>query len=199
MTTFSYGTRWPVYAQQWDAMEAVDDSAIATFRKFGEHAIANKARYQTVEVDTNVPWMMIAAIHRRESDCDWDTYLGNGEPLNKKTTLVPAGRGPFSSWEEGAIDALQYDGLDDVVDWRLEKMLYHLERFNGLGYYNKGLPSSYLWSLTTIAQPGKYVADGVWDPTAVDKQAGTCGVLYAIHRLNPPSQYQRETVPEPWI
>ena len=196
---FSYGTQWPVYARQWDAMEAVDSNAAATFKKFGENAISNKARYVGVEIDTFVPWMMIAAIHRRESDCNWNTYLGNGQPLNKKTTMVPAGRGPWATWEEGAIDALHYDGLDKVIDWRLEKMIFHLEKYNGLGYYNKGHPSSYCWSQTTIAEPGKYVADGVWDATAVDKQSGCCGVLYAIHRLNPPSQYQRETAVTPWV
>jgi lysozyme family protein len=143
--------------------------------------------------------MMVAAIHMRESSCDWDTYLGNGQPLNKVTTLVPEGRGPFATWEEGAIDALLYQGLHEVRDWRLEKMLYHLEKYNGLGYHNKGLPTPYLWAGTTIQEPGKYVADGKFDPTYWDTQPGCCGLLYAIHRLNAPSQYQRETAVEPWV
>ena len=180
-------------------MEAKDDDARALYKELGLQAIANKERYQGVERDTGVPWMMIAAIHQRESDCDFDTYLGNGEPLDEVTTLVPAGRGPFDSWEEGAIDALTYDGLTEVSDWRLEKMLFYCEKYNGTGYHNKGIPSPYLWSLTTIQEPGKYVADGVWDPNYWDTQPGCCGVLYAIHRLDPPAQYQRETSVPEWM
>ncbi len=199
--SFSYGAQWPVYAKQWDAMEALPGAA-ETFRGLGEHAIANKARYVGVEIETGVPWMMIAAIHRRESDCDWETYLGNGEPLGPgKTKLVPAGRGPFDSWEEGAVDALTYDGLTEVTDWRLEKMLFHLEKYNGTGYHNQTppLPSPYLWALTTIQQAGKYVADGHFDPDVWDKQPGCCGILYAVHRLDPPAQYERETAVTPWV
>ena len=196
---FSYGTMWPVYARQWDAMEAIDDQWREAFKTLGYEIIQDKSRYQAVECDTNVPWMMIAAIHSRESSRNWNTYLGNGEPLDQVTTMVPAGRGPFDTWEEGAIDALTYDGLTEITDWRLEKMLFHCEKYNGLGYYNKGLPSPYLWAGTTIQEPGKYVADGKFDPTVWDTQPGCCGILYAINRLDPPSQYQRETVPEPWI
>jgi lysozyme family protein len=182
-------------------MEAINAEWKTTFRELGEHAIANKSRYQGVERDTGVPWMMIAAIHRRESDCDFDTYLGNGEPLDEVTTLVPAGRGPFDSWEEGAVDALTYDGLTEVPDWRLEKMLFYLEKYNGLGYYNQNpsIPSPYLWAGTSIQQPGKYVADGKFDPNEMDEQPGCCGVLYAIHRLDPPAQYERETAAPTWI
>lgn len=194
MSTFSYGTEWPIYAKQWDEMDACDEGWARTFSDLADHAITNKMRYLGVEVETGVPWMMIAAIHRRESDCDWDTYLGNGEPLGQVTKLVPKGRGPFDSWEEGAIDALTYDGLTEVIDWRLEKMLFHLEKYNGLGYHNKGLPSPYLWAGTTIQEPGKYVADGKFDPDAWDKQPGCCGLLFAIHRIDPPAQYERETV-----
>jgi lysozyme family protein len=197
--TFSYGTQWPIYAKQWDAMEALDDGWRATFEDLGVAILADKARYQGVELDTGVPWMMVAAIHQRESDRDFSTYLGNGEPLDQETTMVPAGRGPFDTWEEGAIDALTYDGLTEIPDWRLEKMLFHCEKYNGTGYHSKGLPSPYLWAGSTIQQPGKYVADGKFDPNEIDEQPGCCGILYAIHRLDPPAQYERETAVAPWV
>ena len=197
--SFSYGTMWPVYAKQWDAMEAIDDEWKATFKRArrachqqqGALSGRRERHRRSVDDDRRHP--------PRESDCDFDTYLGNGEPLDEVTTLVPAGRGPFDSWEEGAIDALTYDGLTEVTDWRLEKMLFHLEKYNGLGYHNKGLPSPYLWAGTTIQEPGKYVADGSSTPMPWDQQPGCCGVLYAIHRLDPPAQYERETAMEPWI
>lgn len=199
MTTWSYGNKWPEYRKQWNRMEAVNTDAADTYRIAGEAAIANKARYLGVEVETNVPWMLIAALHMREASFDFDTYLGNGQPLDQVTTLVPEGRGPFSTWEEGAIDAIQYDGLDQVIDWRLEKMLFHAEAYNGIGYHNKGLPSPYLWALTTIQEPGKYTSDGDFDPSYLDTQPGVAGLLYAINRLNPPSQYQREVRVPDWL
>ena len=159
--SFSYGTMWPVYAKQWDAMEAIDDEWARDVQGLGEHAISNKARYQGVERDTGVPWMMIAAIHRRESDCDFDTYLGNGEPLNEVTELVPAGRGPFDSWEEGAIDALDLRRADR--GHRLaagENAVSPREVQRHSATTTKGSPSPYLWAGTTIQEPGKYVADG---------------------------------------
>jgi lysozyme family protein len=180
-------------------MEAIDQEAADLYKALADEAIYNKRRYLGVELDTNVPWMLIAALHMREASFDWDTYLGNGQPLDQVTTLVPAGRGPFSSWEEGAIDALQYDGMDQIIDWRLEKMLFNAEAYNGTGYHNKGLPSPYLWALTNIQEPGKYVADGEFDENYWDTQPGCAGLLYAINKINPPSQYQRETATPQWF
>jgi hypothetical protein len=116
------------------------------------------------------------------------------------TTIVPKGRGPFDSFLAGAIDALAYDGLTKVIDWRLEKQLWYCERFNGLGYANKGLPSPYVWGGTSIQRPGKYVADGVWDPNAHDGQPGCAPLLKTIAELDPTVQFVRETAegaPEP--
>jgi hypothetical protein len=72
--------------------------------------------------------------------------------------------------------------MDSLVpDWRLEKMIFYCEKYNGTGYHSKGLPSPYCWAGTTIQEPGKYVADGKFDPNAWDQQPGCCGILYAIH------------------
>jgi len=197
--SFSYGTKWPEYRAQWNQLEAIDATCVEVFARAGELAISNKARYLGVELETNVPWMLIAALHMREASFDFDTYLGNGQPLDQVTTLVPAGRGPFDSWEEGAIDAIQYDGLNQVIDWRLEKMLFHAEAYNGAGYHNKGLPSPYVWALTNAQEPGKYTSDGSFDPDYWDTQPGVAGLLYAINKLNPPSQYQREINVPDWL
>jgi lysozyme family protein len=47
--------------------------------------ITNKARYQSIEAQTGVPWYMIAALHMRESDADFSTHLHNGDPLTGRT------------------------------------------------------------------------------------------------------------------
>src|SRR3979411_2917703 len=65
-----------------------------------------KQRYQAVSAKTSIPWHTIAVIHSRECSQDWTGSLAQGDPWNRISVHVPAGRGPFRSWEEAAIDAL---------------------------------------------------------------------------------------------
>ena len=74
--------------------------------------------------------------------------MHNGDPLPGPTTHVPKGRGPFISWEAAAIDALKYDGLDKIKLDSIEACLIMAEKFNGLGYRNKGEYSPYVWAGT---------------------------------------------------
>ena len=152
--------------------------------EIAKKAIASKARYQAVEKISGVPWYLIAILHMRESDADFDTYLGNGQSIHRKTTIVPAGRGPFSTWEAGAIDALAYDGLDKIKIWPIDRIAYECERFNGMGYRSHGVPSAYLWSWSNIYKGGKYVSDGVWSSSAIDRQCGTMPMLKAMASLD---------------
>lgn len=193
-----YGRKWHEYAEQWDRM-TINSSRKSEFNQIAEYAFLHRQVYLVIEENTGVPWAMIACIHKRESDAQdkfgnplFTSYLGNGQPLNRRTTIVPKGRGPFPTFEAGAIDALNYDHLSSVKDWRLEKVLYYLEIFNGAGYNNKGLPSPYIWGGTSIQKPGKYVADGKWSSTAIDKQPGCAGMLKAIIKLDPSSELKRE-------
>lgn len=146
---------------------------------------ANRARYDAVAAKTGVPWDVIAVIHSRESSCNFAGVLHNGEHIigtGRKTTLVPKGRGPFSTWEGAAIDALvncaPYAARNK--DWSLGNTLDLLEGYNGLGYRKKGLPSPYLWAGTDQYTKGKYVADGKFDPNAVDQQLGAAAILMAL-------------------
>jgi len=137
------------------------------------------SRYKAVEQKTGVPWWFIAVVHYREASQNWNTQLGQGDPLNKKSTHVPKGRGPFATWEDGAVDALvncpPYAARNK--DWSIGGALAKLEEYNGLGYAGKGLPSPYLWAGTDQYTKGKYVRDGVYDPNAVDSQLGCVGLL----------------------
>src|SRR4051812_28350724 len=98
---------------------AIKPARQAEFAHLAAQLVANKTRYQEVEKWTGVPWYMVAVLHMRESDADFNTYLGNGDPLHHVTTHVPRGRGPFKTFVAGAIDALKFDGLTTVHDWRL--------------------------------------------------------------------------------
>jgi hypothetical protein len=100
---------------------------------------------------------------------------------------VPAGRGPFVSWEAAAIDALvncpPHAARNE--DWSIGGTLAKLEEYNGLGYAARGRPSPYIWAGTDQYKSGKYVRDGVYDPNAVDAQPGCAGMLMALMSLDP--------------
>lgn len=148
--------------------------------------LANKARYAAVAAKAGVPWPFVAVVHLRESGADFRKSLAQGDPWDKRSTHVPAGRGPFNSWEEAAIDALvacpPYATRNG--DWSIGGTLTMLERYNGLGYANKGRPSPYVWSGTDQYERGKYVADGKYDANVVDKQLGCAGVFIAMMAMD---------------
>lgn len=179
-----YSQYWPIARDRWDRLEPrpSDRQRIAAA---AAKALLQKARYSAVAVKTGVPWELIAALHMRESDANFRTYLGNGEALTHKTVTVPKNRGPFSSWEAGAYDALKLDGLSSVKDWRMEKVLYYAEIYNGTGYYNRGVPSPYLYGASTTQVPGKYVKDGKWDASHWDQQIGVATLLKQLYLIDP--------------
>jgi lysozyme family protein len=149
-------------------------------------APAAKARYQGVSAKTAVPWFVVAVIHERESSQDWTRSLAQGDPWNRLSVHAPAGRGPFRSWEEAAIDALMVCPPHAArnSDWSIGGALTQLEAYNGFGYASRGVPSPYIWAGTDQYTSGKYVRDGVYDPTAVDRQLGGAGLLMAMTALD---------------
>jgi lysozyme family protein len=190
-----YSSKWPQYAAWWDRM-TIKAGRQAEFERDAKFAIAHKEQYLAIEQKTGVRWYHIAVLHRRESDADFGTYLGNGQSLARRTTIVPKGRGPFTgpdAFVNGAIDALKIDGLSSVIDWRLEKILYYGELFNGAGYDGHGLPSPYLWGGTNIQQPGKYIRDGVFDRNVWDPQPGCAPMLAVMAKLDPTITFTRES------
>ncbi|WFU53850.1 hypothetical protein QA639_29915 [Bradyrhizobium pachyrhizi] len=146
-----------------------------------------KARYQTVSARTGVPWFFIAVAHEREASQNWNTQLGQGDPLGSVSVHVPKGRGPFKAWEDGAFDALVNCApfAARSRDWSIGGTLTMLEQYNGLGYAARGKPSPYIWSGTDQYVSGKYVRDGVFDPSVVDQQLGCAGLLAAMMQLEP--------------
>lgn len=171
------------YQQLYDSM-VINPSKVSALDKLIAKISANKSKYETVTFVINVPWQVIAAIHYRESSCSFNHHLHNGDSLTARTVHVPAGRPlegePPYTWEESAIDALTMQGLHKVKDWSIGNTLLRLEKYNGLGYKGKGLPSPYIWSWTNQYKAGKYVADGKFDPKVVDAQ---CGVAAIVKKL----------------
>jgi lysozyme family protein len=193
MTNPTYGSLWPRYAKQWDSM-SIRPNKVNTFKAIAQKLVSLKSHYVAVEKRTGVPWYMVALLHMRESDNDFRTQLAQGDPLSRVSVHVPRGRGPFNTWEDGAYDALvTLKGWNRVIDWRLEKILYYAELYNGWGYFYHGVPSAYLWAGSTIYSGGKYVADGVWSSSAQDVQPGVAPVLKCMIELDPTINPKRES------
>ena len=174
------------YGNMWRSLVIKGGQDAADAASFAQKIIAGEKRYRSVQTQTGVPWFFIGALHMRESACSFTGVLHNGERIigtGKKTSLVPAGRGPFSSWEESAVDALRLKDLHEIDEWSIERMGFEAERFNGFGYVNKGVNSPYVWAGSNHEQKGKYVADGVFDPNADDKQMGTMTVLRQLSKV----------------
>lgn len=183
------------YTFLWKNM-VIKPEKLAAVTAIANKLIANKDRYLLVAAKTGVPWHVIAALHNRESDADFTTYLGNGEPLTRKTRLVPKNRGPFASWEDGAIDALHLDGLDQITDWSPESTCFEIEMFNGFGYRTKGINSPYVWSFSNNYTRGKFVSDGRYSTTAVDQQCGAIPIVRRIMELDSSARLTRITGPK---
>lgn len=163
---------------RWDNCHVPADKGPA-FKSVADRIMANKSVYQDIEKETGVPWWFIGIVHYRESNLDMKTNIANGQRYDRKTTIVPKGRGPFKSFKEAAIDALvncaPYAAKNK--DWSVGAALTMFEKYNGMGYANKGIPSPYVWAGTDQYVSGKYVSDGVFDPNHVDTQLGCAGVL----------------------
>lgn len=171
------------YQTLYDTM-IIAPEKLFTLDKLCGKIYGHKNRYLAVTGATGVPWYVIAAIHYRESSGSFTRHLHNGDPLTTRTTHVPAGRPkkgtPPFTWEESAIDALTMQGLHKVTDWSMGNTLVLLEKYNGLGYRKKGLPSPYVWSWTNQYKSGKYVADGAFDPKVVDAQCGVAAIIKSL-------------------
>lgn len=190
MAQYTFERLRPEYERMWAQMTVLKTSAA---KAQAGKVIANKSRYQEVERRTGVPWFVVGCAHMRESNGDFSTYLGNGQSLKRRTTIVPKGRGPFDSFEDGAYDALvTLKRYNEIKDWSAARVAYMLEGFNGWGYRNpsRNIPSPYLWGGTNVQKPGKYVADHVYDPKVMDSQLGGMAVLRSIMDLDPNARFK---------
>jgi lysozyme family protein len=187
-----YNRIWSTMAIRPDGLGAVKEAAAT--------AIKNQAKYQAISAKTGVPWYCIAAIHYRESTFNFNTNIANGEPLNRRTTLVPAGRIPGAAppytFEQAAIDALTSDNRFKGVNWgSIPDLCWFLESYNGLGYLYKGRPSPYLLSGSQHYQSGKYIGDNNYSASTEDLQVGALTIIWSV--LNSKRTMTPETVPSP--
>lgn len=137
----------------------------------------HKARYLHGQKLSGVPWYIIAGIHNMEAGGSFSRNMVNGQRIDRRTTIIPEGLGPWKCWEDSVKQALERRKLPKV--WSVANTLYFLEKYNGLGYlkYHKEVNSPYLWSKTNHYQRGKYVSDGRWSSSDISKQVGIVAIL----------------------
>jgi lysozyme family protein len=160
-----------------------------------------KVRFDSVEQLTGVPWFVTGIISTREggSPPNFHAWLHNGDPMfdhkgePRQTVDVPSHRppNPVCSWEDGACDAYEIEGLIHKKDWSPAFVAWLLEKFNGWGYREyHGIPSPYLWGGTVVQKPGKYTADRVFNPHVMDEQIGGMALLAALMQIDPTVKFE---------
>lgn len=138
----------------------------------------DRNRYLLVERETGVPWVVTGIIHILECGGQFSKCLMNGQPWDKKTTIVPRGFGPWKSWFGSACEALKHDKIDSNKNWSPGGIGKVLERYNGMGYAKHNVNSPYLWSGCNHGRGvGKYVSDGRYSKSSVSGQVGAMVIL----------------------
>lgn len=181
---FRYNNSEKIHEKLWDTAEIKGSQVFRIDKSIGIY-LENKKKYGKIEAmrDGGVPSAVIFVFHGRESTWSFKKHLHEGSPLTGRTKWVPKGRPktgtPPFTFEESAEDALYLLKSLEKINWsRCNDSLYNIEKYNGLGYLKyRNINSPYLWSGTNHYKSGKYVADGKYSKTAVDKQLGTCAIL----------------------
>lgn len=168
------------YERLWESM-VIRQEYKAEIDRVVDKILANKERYQAVEKVVGVPWALIAAIHDQESSLNFAKYIGNGQSLKMRTTIVPTGRGPFETWEDGCVDAFGLKKSRFPEKWTICECLKFAEAYNGLGYFMyKNVNSPYLWARSAAYSGGHYISDGKFSYTAVRQKPGVAVILKTL-------------------
>lgn len=149
---------------------------------------SNSDRYSLVAASfPGMPWYVPGLIHSLEAGFNFQTHLANGDPLfdkegnGLKTVHVPAGLGPFKTWEEGAIAAFRHEGWKGGMSWDVGNLLMHLRAYNGTGYEGAhSVNTPYLWSMTNHYVTGMYIADGEFSLARVSEEVGAAAIMLGL-------------------
>lgn len=183
---------------QWATMKLLPQYLPALDRTAAK-LIADKERYLSLEQRSRVPALVTMVIAERESGANPRMSLAQGDRWDRVSVHVPKGRGPFQSWEDAAVDALQIDGLDIIgrENWTVELALFYQEKYNGFGYRRYGVPSAYIWAATSIYQGGKFIADGKFSRSAWDTQLGVAALMARIIHVDSSLALRSDASPLP--
>ena len=187
-------TRRDYHAYLWKNCD-IKGSQVFRIDKALSMYLENKKRYKGIEKMRRggVPAAIVFVLHGRESTWNFNKHLHEGSYLTSRTKWVPKGRpkapprnGSVYTFEESAEDALYKLKDLESINWKdCNTALYNIEKYNGLGYLKyRPIHSPYMWSGTNHYYSGKYVADGKYSSTAIDRQLGTCAILKRMTQRN---------------
>lgn len=149
-----------------------------------EKILQDRERFQKIEVSTDVPWKLIAAICFMESSLNFTKNFLNGQPLNQVTTIKPLHRGPWETFEDSAIEGLRGVSGRSKNYWTFGNQLSFAESYNGKGYRGRGIYSSYVTAYTNFSQEkGKYVRDGVFDLEKLVTRPGVAAIILMLNKM----------------
>lgn len=163
------------------------------------HRLTNSTalmRLSTITEMTGIPIVLQATIGERECNFDFMKNWGQGDPLTGPSVHVPKHRPPLGAppndhfpvtWEYAALDAFTVcDRLNvNSTPWSLAYACFKWEGFNGFGYRAHGVRTPYVVGGTNLQQPGKYVADGVFDKPHMDTQLGCLPIALRMIEIVP--------------
>ena len=137
-----------------------------------------------------VPPELICAIHERESGCNFDTYLQNGDPLGKPTVHFPQNIPVYYNFVDSAVAAIEEQFKGYPYDQELyvkgnsintmSKITKMANRYNGVSKH----VSSYVWSGSEKYQGGMYVADFKYDATKTDERPGVYALVSGLMNVD---------------
>lgn len=110
---------------------------------------------------------LVAALHYRESGCNFERTIANGTGLPNGVDFETDAINVLNDWKAG------YNMGDQIIsDDDLAEMLEIAEKYNGTGYRKHNIESPYVYSGTNLYTEGKFASDGEFDENLVDQQPG---------------------------
>ena len=140
------------------------DKDIESFQEIYEK---NSDIYQRISDETGFPPELVAAMHYRESGCNFEMTIENGTGLPNGVDFETDAINVLNNWKDS------YSmGEVTISDDNLAEMLEIAEKYNGVGYKNYDIESPYVYSGTNLYTEGKFASDGNFDEKLVDEQPG---------------------------
>lgn len=140
------------------------DKEIEDFKEIYEN---NADIYQRISEQTGFPPELVAALHYRESGCNFERTIANGTGLPNGVDFETDAINVLNDWKAGYNMGEQIISDDDLAE-----MLEIAEKYNGTGYREHNIESPYVYSGTNLYTEGKFPSDGDFDENLVDQQPG---------------------------
>lgn len=147
--------------------------------------------FRPVQEELGIPMVWMICSFDRESGLDFHTSPAQGDRWDRVSVNVPRGVGPFKSFTAAAIWSYKHDGVEkNSAPWSWPYMCWKWEGFNGFGPRDHGRVTGYDFAGTDQYDPptgagGKYVSDGNWSASAVDRQLGCVPLALELVKLEP--------------